>query len=81
MELELQVFNYTPELLGLVKLDVEVTLDELELNPMTFYNIDGISPYIENEIEYTIIFSSGREFISPIHYEALKDVVREARKY
>ena len=77
MELELMIFNYDDASLQLAQLDVEVKLKDLETNPIMFYSIDAISPYEEDGKLFSIVFSSGREFVCDLGYGELKDVIRK----
>jgi hypothetical protein len=79
MELELRIFNYDDASLQLAKLDVDIRLKDLEVNPITFYSIDAISPYDEDGVEYSIVFSSGREFVCDLDYKSLIEVIRIAK--
>ena len=73
------IFNYDDASLQLAKLDVDIRLKDLETNPITFYSIDAISPYDEDGEVYSIVFSSGREFVCDLSYGELKDVIRKAK--
>jgi hypothetical protein len=79
MELELPIFHYGEDTLKLVELELEVDLEDLELKPITFYHIDGIGSYFEGDTEYSVVFSSGKEFLCPFNYMELKKFVKEAR--
>lgn len=81
MELELPIFHYGEDTLKLAELEVEVSLDQLDIKEITFYNIDAIGSYVEDEVEYGIVFVVGKEFLCPLNYEQLKDAVRKAKEY
>jgi hypothetical protein len=81
MELELPIYHYGEDTLKLAELELEVDLEDLELKPITFYNIDAIGCYFENDTEYSVVFAVGKEFLCPFNYAQLKDIVREAKEY
>lgn len=81
MELEPPIYHYGDDTIKLAELDVEVSLDHLDIKEITFYNIDAVGSYTEDDVDYGVVFVVGKEFLCPLTYEQLKDVVREARKY
>ena len=58
---------FNPESTGQLKslgIDVENKLEGLERRPVTFYTIDHIHPYFNEEgVEMTCIVSGGQEYI------------------
>lgn len=53
-------------------------LTEQGLRVVLFFQIDNIEPYIEGDIEYSIINSGGNEYICHLSYAKLKDILIEA---
>lgn len=68
----LPISFYTPEQIQARKIDIEVKVDSCEFEIMTFFTIDAIAPFHEDDREYTSIFSGSKEFICPLPIEDVR---------
>ena len=55
-------------------------LSEQGLRVVLFFQIDNIEPYIEGDIEYSIINSGGNEYICHLSYARLKEILLDNYK-
>lgn len=63
MVLDLDIFFHTEETTRREKMGEEVAITDFRIDTVTFYHIDFIAPYYENDVEYTKIGSGGDIFI------------------
>jgi len=56
MKITLPILFNTYKLQSLQDADINYDLRECEVRNMTFYNIDAIADYFENDIEYSQIY-------------------------
>jgi len=73
--IELQIFHHTDLTSVYSKASIEYTMDECETRLMTFYQINGISPWYENDKEYTEIHANGTCYICPLTYLETKKII------
>lgn len=62
----LQIFHESAQSCELERIGVNTPLQEHELREIYFYNINAVSPYYEDGVEYSSIHSNGSEYICPI---------------
>ena len=72
-EIELPIFHYTEKTDTLKKLGLDYKLSDCEIRYMTFYNINAVSPYLDEDKEYCSIHSNGSEFICSLSYLKVKE--------
>lgn len=76
--IELPVFFHTDETASMIKLDIDCKISDNEIRPVTFYNIESISPYydsLEDGMEYCKVYTASDYFIANITYKDLKQQV------
>ena len=76
--LEIDIYVHTDKSVELDKLDIEFSLKDTRLQKSTFYLINAIYPYFEDDIEVgTMILTNGTECVTPIKYNDLKDLIKK----
>lgn len=75
MKIKLPIFYHTDETTSLKSVGVDYQLEDCEIKEITFYNIDAISPNIEEDKEYCTIFSSGDEFTCSLSYKEVEYLI------
>ena len=80
MELELEIYFHTDETADILEETGEFPLHKCDVRLMTFYSIDCVAPFVENEVEYAKVFSGSNSFISVLTYEEVKQKISEAKK-
>ena len=73
--IELDVFFHSDESYALKSCGVDYSLDSCDTRKMTFYQINAISPYLEDGQEYSSIHTNGAEYIATIKYGELKKML------
>jgi len=73
--LELPIFFENESTNELSKLGIDINLDDSDLRMCTFYNIDLITPYLDEGISYTHVHSCGMEFICNLNYKQVKQLI------
>jgi hypothetical protein len=68
------LFNDT-EQAKLEDLGIRPNILSADTRPITFYNIQNLSPYYEQNQNYSCIESGGQEYIIPKTYEEVKQII------
>jgi hypothetical protein len=78
-QIELPILFHTENTALSTKLEMECRLSDYETRNMTFYRIDGVSPYIDEEdkTEYCNIHVNGAEYICNSTYAQVKRMIDE----
>lgn len=78
MTLELPIVWNTEQSKALEELGIDT--DDYTLRKVTFFNIDAIHPYEEEDhAEHTMIIVGCEEYITPIPYMRLLEMIKEAK--
>lgn len=81
--LEIEVFFHTDQTTSLRDLDIQYNLSDCDVRKVTFYRIDAIGIFIDDDAdksEYSSIYSSGNTFNCPLKYAELKKLVEDNLK-
>jgi hypothetical protein len=78
-KIKLPIFFNTEETYQKEELGIETSLEEAELKHTTFYSIDVITPYIENDNEYCKIYAGGSEFICSLPVKEVEKLVEKIK--
>ena len=79
MELELPIFHHSDNTISLKDMGIDYSLSDCEVKPITFYNINAISVYIDGENEYCSIHCNNLEYICPQTHREVKSLIRKAK--
>lgn len=79
--IELNIYTYGDDQLPAANLEIHIPLEDCELRKITFYNIDAVSTYKENEKEYTSVFAGGTNFIVDKEYNEVIELINKANGY
>lgn len=61
-------------------LGIEYNLSDCDIRDVIFLHINVIGRYIEDDIEGTTIYANGREFISPLKINEVKELYEQSNK-
>lgn len=76
MILKLEIFFNTEETSTLRNVGVDYTLRHCTKREMTFYNVNAISPYVDDDgEEYCTIHANGDEFIANASYGVVSNLI------
>lgn len=77
---EIPIFKHTDGTVSLYELGLEdsVSLEDCDVENMTFYTVDCVGSHIDNGNEYSIIFSSGEDFSSPLTKKAVNELIQKS---
>lgn len=81
MEIELEVFFHSEDTLQKKNAGMEYSVLECDARKRTFYVIESISPYFDDESETWLcsIISAGTEYIAATKsYEEIKQLIHES---
>ena len=74
--IEFQILFYEREQHELNRIGIRPPIQEANTRPITFYSIDHIFPYFEDDdTEMTTIVSGGIEYIVDLTYEQVKNLI------
>ena len=73
--IELQILWWDKPEVELNNLGIRPELNEKETRPFTFYSIDCIAPYNEDDKEFCTIVSGGAEYIATESYKNIKNIL------
>lgn len=73
--IELNIFYNTEEDSKLSSLNIDVPLSRCDIRKVTFYQINAISPFLEDGIEYCTIHSNGDSFVCTDSYIEAKNKI------
>lgn len=74
LELDILFHNESTEVQNSIGIDY--SLQDCDIRKVTFFHIDAVTPYIDNNIEYSSIFSSGQVFTCVLTYrEAVEAII------
>lgn len=76
--IELPILHHNDSTSLLKDIGVEYSLEQCEVRDMIFYHINAISPYYDNDKEYTNIHTNGSEYICPLKIEQVRKVITHA---
>jgi hypothetical protein len=76
----LPVLYHTDETEKFKELEMEYKLSQLEEENMHFYNIDGLTSYEEEGIEYTVLHLSGDLYYIKMPIEEVEELIDNALK-
>lgn len=76
MKVKLPILFETEETQALKNVGIDPSLEDSEINVITFYNINGISKYMEDH-NYTNIYSNGMCFISNLRLDEVEKIIDE----
>lgn len=76
LPVELPIYFNTDDTSALESLGIEPNIRNCELKSVTFFTIDAIAPYKEDDgFEYSIIYSGGTEFACKYTYVTIKQIL------
>lgn len=74
MKVKLPILFETEETQTLKDVGIEPSLEDNEINIITFYNINAISKYMEDD-DYTNIYSNGMCFICNLRLDEVEEII------
>jgi hypothetical protein len=74
--ISLPILHHSDNTATFKEMGIDYSLDECELRNMVFYHINAISPYFDNEKEYTNIHTNGSEYICPLTIKEVKNIIK-----
>lgn len=74
----LPILHHTDETTSLKALGIDYKLEETEVKTMNFYNINAIAAYVEDEKEYTSIFTNGTEWLCTLPHNEVVKIIENA---
>ena len=75
MKIKLPILFNTDSTSEQEKLDIDFDLRLCEIRPIVFYQINAITSYIENDIEYSQIYSNGMSFYSSLKMKEIEQII------
>lgn len=76
--IELNILWIPQDKLDLLKLGIgSETEADAEIQPITFFRIDNIQPYDNDNGSFTVVVSGGQEYVADMPYTALKKKLEE----
>jgi hypothetical protein len=79
MKIKLPILFNTDSLQILDNADIDFDLRECEVRPIVFYQISAITSYIENEIEYSQIYSNGTSFYCSLKMNEVERMIEQSQ--
>ena len=77
MSIEVEVYYHTNQTSSLQKMDMGFHITDCEIRVMTFCNIVGFAPAVEEDgFTYGKIFTATGDFSTPLKYEELKKLFK-----
>ena len=77
MSIEVEVYYHTNQTSSLQKMDMGFHITDCEIRVMTFCNIVGFAPAVEEDgFIYGRIFTATGDFSTPLKYEELKKLFK-----
>lgn len=73
--IELPIYHEPEESESLADLGIKSNITDCVTKRMTFYNIEAIGTYTEEDRDMSVVFSNWMDFICPWGYERLKKFV------
>ena len=77
MKIKLPILFLTDDICQLEDLGLDFNLSDAEIRETTFYNINAVSPYLENGVNYTSIHANGDGFICPLSVEEVEEIITQ----
>lgn len=74
------IYYNTESTTTLNDLGIEYNLSDCDIRDVIFLHINVIGRYIEDDIEGTTIYANGREFISPLKINEVKELYEQSNK-
>ena len=74
----LPILHHSDNTATFKEMGIDYSLDECETRDMTFYHINAISPYYENDKEYTNIHTNGSEYICTLLIKDVKNIIKNS---
>ena len=77
MSVEIEVYYHTDQTRNLEKMGMDFSITDCEIRVMTFCNIVGFAPAVEEDgFTYGRIFTATGDFSTPLKYEELKKLFK-----
>lgn len=73
--IELEILFFDKDEAQLDNIGIRPDINEIGTRSITFYNIDCIHPYYENDKNMSCVVCSGQEFICDMDYGELKNIL------
>lgn len=80
MKVKLPILFNTDSTQSLENADIDFDLRLCEIRPIIFYQINAITKYIENEIEYSQIYSNGTSFYCTLTVEEVEYIIDKQKQ-
>jgi hypothetical protein len=77
MKLKLPIFFYNEDTVSKDNMGIDFTNEECDVNYVTFYSIDNISPWWDGDHEYTCICSGMEKFICQMSVDEVEKKIDE----
>jgi len=77
MKITLPILFDTENTSSLENLGLDFDLNDADIRQTVFYSINGLSPYIEQNKDYTTIYSNGYDFICPMNIKEVEYLIQE----
>jgi hypothetical protein len=75
--IEIPILIYTDADFELEKLGIQSSIKNTSVALFTFYHINAINRYEEEGIEYTSIMCNGKDYVTPLPMEIVKQLINE----
>jgi ABC-type Zn uptake system ZnuABC Zn-binding protein ZnuA len=75
MKIKLPILFNTDSTQSLQNADVDFDLRLCEVRNITFYEINAVTQYFENEIEYSQIYANGMSFYSTLTIKEVENII------
>lgn len=80
MKVKLPILFNTDSTQSMQDADIDFDLRLCEIRMVVFYNIDNISPYFENDIEYTQINSGNMSSYSTLKISEVEQIIDKQKQ-
>jgi hypothetical protein len=75
--IELPILIYTDADFELEKLGIQSSINNTNVTMFTFYFINAISRYEEDGVEYTSLMCNGKDYVTPLPFDIVKQMINE----
>jgi len=75
--IEIPILIYTDADFELEKLGIQSSIKNTNVAIFTFYFINAINRYEEEGVEYTSIMCNGKDYVSPLPFDVVKQLIDE----